>query len=79
MDRDEEIYHMLGKILANQENFSTILEEHFKDDKVQFHQIRKRIISVESKMNYAAGAVAVIGTVIAVGWNLVAAKMKGLI
>ena len=79
MDRDEEIYHMLGKILANQENFSAVLEEHFHDDKIQFGQIRKRMTSMESKINYAAGAVAVIGTIIAVGWNLVAAKIKGYI
>jgi hypothetical protein len=79
MDRDEEIYHMLGKVLANQESMNDRLEEHFSDDKIQFGHIRKRIASVENKMNYAAGAVAVVGTVIAVGWNIIAAKIKGYI
>lgn len=61
-----ELHRTLGKILANQESMNARFAEHFDDDKKQFAAIRNRINGVESKINYGAGALAVLGAVGAV-------------
>ena len=79
MDRGEEIFHLLGKISARLDSIESSLENHFDDDKVQFADLRKKTGALEKKLSYAAGGVAVIVSVITITWNLIAAKLKGII
>lgn len=79
MDRGEEIFHLLGKISAHLDSIEARLETHFEDDKVQFGELRKKTAALEKKLSYAAGGVAVIVSVITITWNLIAAKLKGMI
>jgi len=53
---DNEIHQMLGKILANQESLADSLQQHMKD----LNHVRTRVHKVESKINYAGGAIAVV-------------------
>lgn len=68
MDTMEEIQRTLGKICANQERTLAVLEKH-----------DERITRVEKTVNYAVGAVILVGSLATVFWNVIVFKIRGLI
>jgi hypothetical protein len=48
-------------MFKEQQRINEILVAHFEDDKRQFEKLNQRVRAVEQRINYAAGAVAVIG------------------
>ena len=53
---NENLERLVGKILANQENLKEMLEKHFEEDRI----LAGRVSSIESRMSWAAGALAVL-------------------
>lgn len=61
-EMDTELYTRLGEIKATQEHMLRLLEErNIKQD-----EISRRVSAVESKINYAAGAVLMISAFLGV-------------
>ena len=76
MDMDE-IQVTLGKILATQELILDGFKFHLEDDRKNFSEVRERISHLEKKVNYAAGAIAVVASLITVFWNIILEKLRG--
>jgi len=72
----DDIERLLGEVVANQRNMvaeqkrvNALLEKHFEDDKTQFGGLNKRLRHIEQKINYAAGAVAILSAVAIMFWE----------
>jgi len=82
-EEDHELHRLLGEIVANQKamfkeqkRVNDMLESHFADDKQQFERLNQRVRAVEQRINYAAGAVAVIGLAVTVFWDGIISHWK---
>jgi hypothetical protein len=82
-DDEHELHRLLGEIVANQktmfkeqQRINDILVAHFEDDKRQFERLNLRVRAVEQRINYAAGAVAVIGLAVTVFWEGIVSHWK---
>lgn len=68
---DNEVYTRLGEIKATQEHILKLLEERNQRQE----EMSKRLNTVESKINYAAGAVLMISAFIGVTMDTILKKI----
>lgn len=62
MAHSDDIQFMLGKILANQDNFMKKLEDHIIEDR----QVMSKVLGLEVRITYFTGII----TAIAIGWGI---------
>ena len=68
-----DILRSLGKIEGQLESLLKSLEEH----KAKSAEQETRIQAIEKKINYAAGAIAVLTVVVSFGWDIVRGLLRG--
>ena len=83
-DDEHELHRLLGEIVANQramfaeqKRVNDLLKQHFEDDTREFNDVRKRLVHIESKISYAAGAIAVLATGVALFWGTILDLFRG--
>lgn len=80
---DDKVQMLLGEVVANQRNMvkeqqrmNAVFEKHFDEDKTQFNALGKRLRLVEQKVNYAAGAVAVVSGIFVIFWQTIVTSFR---
>jgi hypothetical protein len=70
MEREQQLYLMLGEIKATQSLILNKLDEQ----NIERKELAERVSRLETRINRAAGALAVLLVFIQAGWNYITGK-----
>ncbi len=75
MNLEDKILFELGRLNATQERILETFRGHFEDDKENFGKVNDKIRTIEAKMNYATGVIAVMIVIATAVWNWILKKV----